>query len=331
MQASRRWLLKRVGFGVLTCGAVLSLAMSRTVSTPGVDYHQHLLSPAAARQGGLPHPVTARDLIPLLDAAGVRRAVILSLAYQFGNPNRPAVEDEYAHVKAENDWTAQQTALFPDRLQAFCGVNPLKEYALAEIARCAGNPRLRSGLKIHCGNSDVDLDQPEQVTQMRRVFRAANDAGMAIAIHLHPSISRHRPYGAKEARVFLNEVLPAAPAVPVQIAHLAGAGGYDDPATDKALSVFIDAINMHDARMAHVYFDISGVAGLGEWKSKKDQIAERIRQAGVGRILWGSDGAFGGGMTPQQALTAYRELPLSATEFEAIDKNVAPYMENGRE
>jgi hypothetical protein len=33
-----------------------------------------------------------------------------------------------------------------------------------------------------------------------------------------------RPYGAKQARTFLNEVLSAAPDVPVQIAHLAGGG-----------------------------------------------------------------------------------------------------------
>src|SRR3954452_9218207 len=84
------------------------------------DYHQHLLSPAAAKLGSLPRPVTAGDLIALLDAAGVHRALVLSLAYQFGNPNRPPVEDEYARVKAENDWTAQQVSQFPDRLRAFC-------------------------------------------------------------------------------------------------------------------------------------------------------------------------------------------------------------------
>ena len=35
---------------------------------------------------------------------------------------------------------------------------------------------------------------------------------------------------------FLNEVLPVAPDVPVQIAHLTGAGAYDDPLVDQALA-----------------------------------------------------------------------------------------------
>jgi uncharacterized protein len=69
---------------------------------------------------------------------------------------------------------------------------------------------------------------------------------MAIVVHMRSSVTRERPYGAKEARVFLRELLAAAPRVPVQIAHLSGADGYDDPSTDEALGVFIDAIATHD-------------------------------------------------------------------------------------
>src|ERR1700761_7581544 len=175
-------------------------------SGPLIDYHQHLLSPSAAKLGGLPHPFTARDLIPLLDAAGVRRALVLSLAYQYGNPNRPPVHDEYAQVRAENDWTARQVAEFPARLRAFCGVDPLKEYALAEIARCAKDPYLHYGLQLHFGNSDVDLGNPEHVARLGQIFQAADEHRMAIAVHLRPSVTRHRQYGAKEAKIFLKEV-----------------------------------------------------------------------------------------------------------------------------
>jgi predicted TIM-barrel fold metal-dependent hydrolase len=313
----------------IRCLITAALILLRTLhgqAQPSIDYHQHLLSPSAAKLGSLPSPVTTSELIPLMDAAGVRRALVLSLAYQYGNPNRVPVPDEYRQVKAENDWTARQVAEFPDRLRAFCGVDPLKDYALSEIARCAKDPYLHYGLKLHFGNSDVDLDNPEHVVRLRQIFQAADEHGMAIAVHLRPSVTRNRRYGAREAKIFLNEVVPSAPDVPIQIAHLAGSGGYDDPSVDDALSVFIDAISKRDPRIAHVYFDIAGVAGLGQWEGKKAVIAGRIRQVGVARILWGSDGAFGGGMTPEQALQAYRELPLSKDEFETIDSNIAPYM-----
>ncbi|PYT32967.1 MAG: hypothetical protein DMG57_00045 [Acidobacteria bacterium] len=312
---------------VLCCAlAMLPFTSLHGQSQPLVDHHQHLFSPAVTKLSPGLEPITASDLVALLDLAGIRRALVLSVAYQFGNPNRPTIENEYAKVKAENDWTSQQVALFPNRLRGFCGVNPVKGYAIEELARCAGDPQLHFGLKLHFGNSDVDLDNPQHVEQLRRVFRAANEHRMAIVVHMRPSVTRRRPYGANQARMFLSEILPAAPDVPIQIAHLAGAGGYDDPLVDQALAVFADAIANQDRRMAHVYFDASGVVGLGKWVDKASLIATRIRQLGVGRILYGSDGAGGGNLAPREAWTAFRQLPLSDAEFRTIANNFAPYM-----
>jgi len=185
---------------------------------------------------------------------------------------------------------------------------------------------LHFGLKLHFGNSDVDLDNSQHVAAVREVFRVANANRMAIVVHMRSSVTRKRPYGAVQAQVFLNEVLPAAPDQPVQIAHLAGAGGYDDPAIDQALSVFVEAIAKADPRMARVYFDVSGVTGLGEWRDKIGMVAARIQQLGVGRVLYGSDGAAGENLRPREAAAAFRRLPLSETEFRTIESNIAPYM-----
>jgi len=309
----------------LSITAALLLLASVAHAQPAADFHQHLFSPADHQRASQVQPFFASDLIPLIDAAGVRKAVILSLAYQYGNPNLPPIQDEYTKVKAENDWTAQQVALYPGRLWAFCSVNPLKDYALDEIARCARDPILRTGLKMHFGNSDIDLDNPQHVAQLRRIFQAANQHHMAIVVHMRSSVTRKRPYGAKESRVFLDQLLPAAPDVTIQIAHLAGSGTFDDPAVDQALSVFIEAIAKHDPRMKNVYFDISGIAGFGEWEPKKQLIATRIQQIGANRILWGSDSSYGG-LTPVETLKAYRALPLTKQEFHTIDTNIPPYL-----
>jgi predicted TIM-barrel fold metal-dependent hydrolase len=271
--------------------------------------------------------MNATELVKLLDEAGIRRAVVLSLGYQYGNPNKPPVPDEYSAVKAENDWTAAEIAPFENRLAGFCGLNPLKPYALEEISRCAGIPQLRSGLKLHFGNSDVDLTNADHVKALQRVFAAANERGMAIVVHMRSSVTAKRPYGARSARAFLNDVLPFAPDVPVQIAHLAGAGGYDDPTIDEALAVFVDAIAHHDPRMKNVYFDASGVIAVGKPTGRLDLIAKRIRQIGLERVLYGSDGALPPAYTPKKAWEAFRALPLSDAEFRIIANNRAPYME----
>jgi len=293
---------------------------------PVADHHQHLYSPVIAPASQIA-PITARDLVALLDAAGIRRAAVLSQAFAFGNPNRATpVQNERARVIEENDWTSREVAQFPDRLVGFCGVNPLKDYAIDEMARCAADPHLRTGVKLHFGNSDVDVENAQHVERLRAVFRAANDHHMAIAVHLRATVSMHRPYGAAQARAFLANILPSAPDIVVQIAHLAGAGGYDDPSVDEALGVYVDAIAAKDPRMKNVYFEVSGVAGVGEWRPKADRIVARIRRIGVTKVLYGSDSAVGPGRKPAEAWASFRELPLTDTEFRAIAANVAQYL-----
>lgn len=74
------------------------------------DYHQRLYSPEAGARSS-PGPKRMADyLVAQLDAAGINRAVVLSVAYSFSNPNQATVPDEYAHVMAENNWTSAQVA-----------------------------------------------------------------------------------------------------------------------------------------------------------------------------------------------------------------------------
>jgi predicted TIM-barrel fold metal-dependent hydrolase len=307
---------------------LLLLPATLVAQTPVIDYHQHLFSPAAAALVlGKPNApgLTARELIALLDSAGIQRALVLSTAYTWGKASRAPVAREYEHVKAENDWTAQQVGQYPNRLRAFCSLNPLKPYALEELARCSRDPILHYGLKLHFGNSDVDLDNPENVAQVRKVFAAADGFRMAIVVHMRASIDKQRRYGADEARVFLNELLPAAPHVPVQIAHLAGAGGYG-PATDSALSVFADAITRRDQRLTNVWFDATVVVRPATSPDELQQIAARIRQIGVERVLYGSDAAASPLTYPKAGWAAFRRLPLTEAEFAVVANNIAPYM-----
>jgi uncharacterized protein len=85
-----------------------------------------------ATGGGGLQAISAHEVVALLDAAGIRRALVLSGAYLYGSPVR-TVDDEYVRVRTENDWTGAQVAQYPDRLRAFGSFNPLKEYALDEL------------------------------------------------------------------------------------------------------------------------------------------------------------------------------------------------------
>jgi predicted TIM-barrel fold metal-dependent hydrolase len=259
---------------------------------------------------------TADQLIAQLDEAGIRRAVVLSVAYQWGSSiNQRA--GEYERVRAENDYIARQAALYPNRLVGFCAFNPLKDYALQELERCQKELRLK-GLKLHFGNSRVELRNPEHVEKVRRVFAAANRLRMPIVAHLW---TLNKDYGREDAEIFLNKILPASPGITIQIAHLAG-GGNSNP---DALKVYADAIAAGDRRTKNLYFDIA-TATSGNTAESVRADAALMRRIGLKRILYGTD------TSPPHppARIAWANfkglMPLTDAEFKIIAGNVAPYM-----
>lgn len=303
-------------------------------SAPVGDYHQHVFSPADIALAG---PQTtlqlldAKGVVALLDQAGIRKATLLSLAYMFGKPGS-AVEDEPAKVRAENDWTVAQAARYPDRLVAFCSFNPLKDYALQELKRCAakrgGVAGLVRGIKLHFGNSDIQLDDPSHVARLREVFAAANAAKLAIVVHMRASIGKSRPYGARQARIFLEQLLTAAPDVTVQVAHFAGTGpGYEDPPAREAMAALAASMAQKDPRTRNLWFDVASIVDRGIKPDVAKLVAETIRQVGTAKVLYGTDSAQGGNLRPRESWAAFRKLPLSEAEFARIAGNVPPYFQ----
>ena len=311
----------------LTLIAALAAALP-AMAAPVADHHQHLFSKpiVALINSSDVKELPAPALIALLDAAGIRRAVVFSVAYMYGSPKRK-IDDEYAKVRAENDWTAGQAALYPGRLRAFCSFNPLKEYALDELARCAASPGLKHGLKLHFGNADIQVDEPAHLERLKQVFRAANKYKMAIAVHMRASVSLKRPYGAAQARVFLEQLLPEAPDVPVQVAHMAGTGpGYDDPPSDSAMQVLAKAAGSDDPRTRKLWFDVSSVADANISPENAARLVQRLREAGLARVVYGTDSAAGDNLRPRESWAAFRKLPLTEQEIARIEGNVAPYL-----
>jgi predicted TIM-barrel fold metal-dependent hydrolase/ketosteroid isomerase-like protein len=261
----------------------------------------------------------AAALIKLLDEAEISRAVIMSSAYFFESPLLPKNADAPRLLREENDWTAAQVARFPDRLVAFCGINPLTEQAIAEMRRCQRDLRMK-GVKLHFGNSGVDLEKAEHLKTIKDFFAAAAALKMPVAVHLWgPGIQ----YGRRDAELFLSEILPAAPSLTVQIMHMAGGGpGW----TDEALDVFARAVEAKDARARNLYFDVATVADL-QTAEQLSLLARRIRQIGPERILYGSDASIGGRNTPNEEWGTFRGMvPLTDAEFATIRSNVAPYL-----
>ena len=307
------------------------------------DHHVHVWSPEARdlllrAQEEMDQEViseedarvlSADDVVAGLDSAGVQRAVLLSTAYFFGMPEM-RVEDEREKVRAENDYVAGQVAARPERLAAFFSVHPLAGYALEEMERLADHPSF-VGLKLHLGNSDVDLRDAEHVERLREVFARANALDLAVVIHLG---GRSEEFGAPDAEAFVDRVLPAAPDVPIQVAHMGGPGGFG-PGTRAAANAFAAAIEDHPARTRNLLFDLSGVphpeylargdtALVRRIRELNRAFADAIRRLGFDRVVYGTD--WPAVSMPRYLEGLRQDLPLSDEEFRDLVDDPAPYL-----
>jgi predicted TIM-barrel fold metal-dependent hydrolase len=144
----------------------------------------------------------------------------------------------------------------------------------------------REGIKTHFANAGVDLKNPDHVARVKRFFQAANENQMAVVLH-----ARTRgQFLAEHARIMLDQILPAAPDVPIQIAHM----GSSSRQPDETTAVFADAVVAKDPRVKNVHFDMTLPPG--------------------------------GNPPPNEHWKAVRKLPLTDGELRVLAANVPPYM-----
>lgn len=265
----------------------------------------------------LEQPLDAERLIALLDAAGIRRAVVLSIAYWYQSPEAK-VDDPVRRAREENAWTAAQVARFPDRLVAFCSLNPISDAALELLRECANDGRFK-GLKLHFANADIDLANPDHLRSVREVFAAANAARLAIVVHARGGDT----YDGRHARILVEQLLPAAPDITVQMAHLWGGAQF----APEALAVYAEAIQSGHPATRRFIFDVSDAAFAAGTPETAKLLAQRMRQIGLDRIYYGSDAAYDGHPDPKASWEAFRKnIPFTNAEFAQIATNVAPYL-----
>jgi predicted TIM-barrel fold metal-dependent hydrolase len=128
-------------------------------------------------------------------------------------------------------------------------------------------------------------------------------------------------YGAEDARIFLDQVVPRAPGIEVVVAHL-GASSPGYPAqNDEVMAVFAAAAERGDPRMRNLYIDVA--ANITDDIAPADAAlaARRIRQIGPGRVLYGSDLSAAGGSIARGWEIFRTKIPLTAAELQQIANN----------
>ena len=290
-----------------------------SIPAPRVDYHQHLVSPAFEPIVKLPAR-DGRKLVAELDAAGIGKAVVLSVGYSFAD-ERKNLPNPDSLTRAENDWTAAQVAGSGGRLIGFCSANPMRAAALAELERCLALPGM-VGIKQHMGNGGVTLRDTSHLRRMQDVFRLAQRLGRPVLVHMRARGGAN--YDGQDARLFLSQVVPIAPGIEIVVAHLGYSGpGYPD--ADSVMAAFGEAAERNDPSMRNVYFDVATNVTAESTPENLARVARRIRQVGVRRVVYGSDLSPPGGSI-EAGWEIFRDrVPLTDEEKRTIASNVASF------
>lgn len=285
-------------------------------TAPLVDYHQHLISPAFAPIVKLPQRDGAA-LVRELDAAGIERAVVLSVGYSFAD-ERKGLNDPDRLTREQNDWTAAEVAKHASRLIGFCSANPLRPAALEELERALKLPGM-TGIKLHLGNSGISLRDPAHLARVQQLFTLAQRLRAPVLVHMRARGGNN--YGAEDARIFLDQVVPLAPDIEIVVAHFGASGPGYPPQNDEVMAVFAAAAEQKDRRMANLYFDVATNVTAAMTPAGAAAVAQRIRQVGPERVLYGSDLSPPGGSIRQGWELFRTRVPLSPTELQQIANN----------
>jgi predicted TIM-barrel fold metal-dependent hydrolase len=298
------------------CATAPAAAPLPARTAPYADYHQHLVSPAFAPIVKLPERDGAA-LVRELDAAGIQRAVVLSVGYSFAD-ERKALTDPDRLTREENDWTSTEVTRNAPRLIGFCSANPLRPVALEELERCLTLPGM-TGIKLHLGNAGITLRDPAHLARMQEVFALAQRLRAPVLVHMRARGGTN--YGAEDAHLFLDKIVPTAPDIEIVIAHLGASGPGYSPQHDEVMAVFAAAAERHDPRMNNLYFDVASNVTDEITPADAALVAQRIRQVGPSRILYGSDLTAPGGTIGQGWQIFRTKVPLTVAELQQIANN----------
>ena len=301
---------------VVACATTPAAAPVPPRAAPLVDYHQHLVSAAFAPIVKLPERDGAA-LVRELDAAGIERAVVLSVGYSFAD-ERKKLNDPDRLTREENDWTSAEVTRNAPRLIGFCSANPLREVALEELERCLSLPGM-IGIKLHFGNAGVTLRDPAHLARMQQVFALAQRRRAPVLAHMRARGGSN--YGAEDAHIFLDKVVASAPDVEIVVAHFGASGPGYPPQNDEVMAAFAAAAERKDGRMGNVYFDVATNVTDEITPADAALVARRIRQVGPARVLYGSDLSPPGGSVRRGWEIFRSRIPLTPAELRQVASN----------
>ena len=173
-------------------------------------------------------------------------------------------------ARESNDYLLSAQRANPDRITAFCSVNPAwGEPAVAEAKRTIDKGAAGIG-ELHSDTQGFSLDDSETLAPVMEVLR---EAGLPVTIHASEPVGHQYPGKGTATPDKLLRFASSFPENQIIMAHLGGG------------LPFYAAMPEVQAALANVWFDTAAIPYL----YRPDAVAAAAITAGHDRILFGSD------------------------------------------
>ena len=220
---------------------------------------------------------TVEGLIESMDSAGVDVSVCAGFGW-----TDPEIATE------SNNYNISATQQYPDRLVAFCSVNPLwGESAVQEVERCHEAGALGIG-ELHPNTQGIlDAD----LAALAPVFDKAKELEMPIMLHASEPVGHGYPGKGTVTPDLLMALVNAFPNNKLIFSHFGGG------------LPFYGLMNEVNAALKNVYFDSAAFPVL----YRPDVFEVSARAVGAEKILFASDYPL---VSQKRALNEFREAKL---------------------
>ncbi len=219
-----------------------------------IDAHTHV---HADKDGmGEGHDARLETLISNLEDGPVDKAVILA----------EAVDVPYVK-RIDNEFVAECCKAHPGKLIGFASVHPLENDAPAQLEQAVRQGGLE-GLKLHPRFQGVSAADPRIVPVVEKAVE------LDVPVAIDALLWKPTPL-AIQVPLNIDTLCKRVPAVRIIMSH---AGGFR----------FMDALAVVMAN-ENVYLEVSGALGYFVDTPFEDQFMFVLRQAGAGRVIYGSD------------------------------------------
>lgn len=223
------------------------------------------------------------DIDTIRKHSGAQKIWLISTGYAYSGSQ--SLENEIRLQLNEHQYLHNAASKFPNQIEAFYSVNPLKDYALQLVKRAHKNLVFK-GIKLHFQSSQIEFRNQHHVRQLKELFSYTGQHDIPVILHFQ---NHKNSISKSEIDYFFKFVIPKQYNHQLIFTHLASAGWLKE--NDLTNAKYIKTLG-DDSQNIDVKFDLSGVIHDGFKNldlATMEQLSDLIKYIGHKNLLFGSD------------------------------------------